>query len=176
MFEKIIILLLFIILFVYIYIIKKYKNNITNDKKNILLFKYDYFSVKVFIYFLIPFYILKILAITIFWKTDSIDKISVIMILFLFLVMEIIFVLFILKKKIVMEESLFIYSTLFFTKKIEYKGLQIYFDDRGNTYIYKNKRKLLKLIIYIKNFQLLEDKIIKINGYECIKNINVNYN
>lgn len=98
------------------------------------------------------------------------------MILFLFLVMEIIFVLFILKKKIVMEESLFIYSTLFFTKKIEYKGLQIYFDDRGNTYIYKNKRKLLKLIIYIKNFQLLEDKIIKINGYECIKNINVNYN
>ncbi len=74
MFEKIIILLLFIILFVYIYIIKKYKNNITNDKKNILLFKYDYFSVKVFIYFLIPFYILGILAITIFWKTDSIDK------------------------------------------------------------------------------------------------------
>lgn len=50
MFEKIIILLLFIILFVYIYIIKKYKNNITNDKKNILLFKYDYFSVKVFLY------------------------------------------------------------------------------------------------------------------------------
>lgn len=170
MFEKIIILLLFIILFVYIkYIVKKYKNNITNDKKNILLFKYDYFSVKVFIYFLIPFYILGILAITIFWKTDSIDKISAIMILFLFLVMEIIFVLFILKKKIVMEESLFIYSTLFFTKKIEYKGLQIYFDDRGNTYIYKNKRKLLKLTIYIKNFQLLEDKIIKINGYECIK-------
>ena len=57
--------------------------HITNDKKNILLFKYDYFSVKVFIYFLIPFYILGILAITIFWKTKNIDKILTIALLFI---------------------------------------------------------------------------------------------
>ena len=169
MFEKIIILLLFTISFVYIkYIIKKYKNNSSNDKLNILLLDYSFYQLKVFIYFLIPFYILLILAITISWKTDSIDKILTITILFLFLVMEIIFVLFILKKKIVMEESLFIYSTLFYTKKIDYKNLQIYYN-RGNTYIYKNKQKIIKLNSYIKNYQLLIDKIIEINGYECIK-------
>lgn len=169
MFEKIIILLLFIISFVYIkYIIKKYKNNSNNDKSNILLLDYSFYPLNVFIYFLIPFYILLILAITISWKTDSIDKILTITILFLFLVMEIIFVLFILKKKIVMEESLFIYSTLFYTKKIDYKNLQIYYN-RGNAYIYNNKQKIIKLNFYIKNYQLLVDKIIEINGYECIK-------
>ena len=94
MFEKIIILLLFIISFVYIkYIIKKYKNNSSNDKPNILLLDYSFFQLNVFIYFLIPFYILLILAITISWKTDSIDKILTITILFLFLVIEIIFLL-----------------------------------------------------------------------------------
>lgn len=169
MFEKIMILLLFIISFVYIkYVIKKYKNNSKNNKSNILLLEYSFYHLKVFIYFLIPFYILLILAITIFWKTDNIDKILTITILFLFLLMSIIFVLFILKKKIVMQESLFIYSTLFYTKKFEYKGLQIYYN-RGNTYIYKNKQKLIKLNSYIKNYQLLIDKIIEINGYECIK-------
>lgn len=67
-----------------------------------------------------------------------------------------------------MEESLFIYSTLFFTKKFEYKNLQIYYDIE-NTYIYKNKQKVIKLTLHIKNYQLLIDKIIEINGYECIK-------
>ncbi len=169
MYEKIIILLLFIILMVYMkYIIKKYKDNSNNDKSNILILEYSFFQLKVFIYFLVPFYILIILAITIFWKTDNIDKILTITIMFLFLVISIIFVLFILKKRIVMEESLFIYSTLFCTKKIEYKDLQIYYN-RGNTYIYKNKQKIIKLNSYIKNYQLLIDKIIEINGYECIK-------
>ena len=67
-----------------------------------------------------------------------------------------------------MEESLFIYSTLFYTKKIEYKTLQIYYN-RGNAYIYKNRKKIIKLNLYIKHYQLLVDKIIEINGYECIK-------
>lgn len=169
MFEKIIILLLFIILFVYIkYVIKKYKSNSSNDKSNLLLLEYSFYQLNVFIYFLIPFYILLILTITIFWKTDNINKILTITILFLFLVMEIIYVLFILKKKIVMEESLFIYSTLFYTKKIEYKNLQIYYN-RGNVYIYNNKQKIIKLNFHIKNYRLLVDKIIEINGYECIK-------
>lgn len=169
MFERIIIILLFIISFVYIkYVIKKYKNNSNNDKSNILLLDYSFFSLNVFIYFLIPFYILMILVINFFWKTDNIDKILTITLLFLFLVMQIIYVLFILKKKIVMEESLFIYSTLFYTKKIEYKTLQIYYN-RGNAYIYKNRKKIIKLNFYIKHYQLLVDKIIEINGYECIK-------
>ena len=169
MFEKIIILLLFTISFVYIkYIIKKYKNNSSNDKLNILLLDYSFYQLNVFIYFLIPFYILLILAITISWKTDSIDKILTITILFLFLVIEIIFLLLILKKKIVIEESLFIYSTLFYTKKIDYKNLQIYYN-RGNVYIYNKKHKIIKLNFHIKNYQLLVDKIIEINGYKCIK-------
>lgn len=169
MFEKIIILLLFIISFVYIkYIIKKYKNSSKNNKSNLLLLEYSFYQSKVFIYFLIPFYILLILAITIFWKTENIDKILTITILFIFLIISIIFVLFVLKKRIVMEDSLFIYTTLFYTKKIEYKDLQIYYN-RGNTYIYKNKQKIIKLNSYIKNYQLLIDKIIEINGYECIK-------
>ena len=67
-----------------------------------------------------------------------------------------------------MEDSLFIYTTLFYTKKIEYNDLQIYYN-RGNTYIYKNKQKIIKLNSYIKNYQLLIEKIIEINGYECIK-------
>ena len=135
MFEKIIILLLFIILFIYIkYVIKKYKNSSKNNESNILLLEYSFYQLKVFIYFLIPFYILLILTITIFWKTDNIDKILTISTLFIFLVISIIFVLFILKKRIVMEDSLFIYTTLFYTKKIEYKDLQIYYN-RENTYI-----------------------------------------
>ena len=169
MFEKIIILLLFIILFIYIkYVIKKYKYSSKNNESNILLLEYSFYQLKVFIYFLIPFYILLILAITIFWKTENIDKILTITILFIFLIISIIFVLFVLKKRIVMEDSLFIYTTLFYTKKIEYKDLQIYYN-RGNTYIYKNKQKIIKLNSYIKNYQLLIDKIIEINGYECIK-------
>lgn len=169
MFEKIIILLLFIILFIYIkYVIKKYKNSSKNNKSNILLLEYSFYQLKVFIYFLIPFYILLILTITIFWKTDNIDKIVTITILLIFLIISIIFVLFVLKKRIVMEDSLFIYTTLFYTKKIEYKDLQIYYN-RGNTYIYKNKQKIIKLNSYIKNYQFLIDKIIEINGYECIK-------
>ena len=171
MFEKIIILLLFIILFIYIkYVIKKYKNSSKNNESNLLLLEYSFYQLKVFIYFLIPFYILLILTITIFWKTDNIDKILTISTLFIFLVISIIFVLFILKKRIVMEDSLFIYTTLFYTKKFEYKDLQIYYN-RGNTYIYKNKQKIIKLNPYIKNYQLLIDKIIEINGYECIKKI-----
>ena len=169
MFEKIIILILFIISFVYIkYIIKKYKNSSKNNKSNLLLLEYNFYQLKAFIYFLIPFYILLILAITIFWKTENIDKILTITISFIFLIISIIFVLFVLKKRIVMEDSLFIYTTLFYTKKIEYKDLQIYYN-RGNTYIYKNKQKIIKLNSYIKNYQLLIDKIIEINGYECIK-------
>lgn len=169
MFEKIIILLLFIILFVYIkYVIKPYKKSIKNNKSNLLFLNYSVYQLKTFIYFLIPFYILLILAITIFWESGNIDKILAITILLLYLVISIIFVLFILKKRIVMEDSLFIYTTLFYTKKIEYKDLQIYYN-RGNTYIYKNKQKIIKLNSYIKNSQLLIDKIIEINGYECIK-------
>lgn len=171
MFEKIIILLLFIISFVYIKCItKKYKNSSKNNKSNLLLLEYSFYQLKVFIYFLIPFYILLILVITIFWKTENIDKILTITILFIFLIISIILVLFVLKKRIVMEDSLFIYTTLFYTKKIEYKDLQIYYN-RGNTYIYKNKQKIIKLNSYIKNYQLLIDKIIEINGYECIKKI-----
>ena len=133
-----------------------------------MLLDYSFYPLNVFIYFLIPFYILWILAITIFWKTDNIDKILAITTLLIFLVASNIFVLFILKKSILMEDSLFIYTTLFYRKKFKYKDLKIYYN-RGNTYIYKNKKKIIKLNSYIKNFQLLIDKIIEINGYECIK-------
>lgn len=169
MFEKIIILTLFIISFLYMkYIIKKYRENCNNSKMNILLFDYSVYKLNVFIYFLIPFYIFIILFITIFWNTDSIDKILTTIMLLLFLLILIIFILIILRKKIIIEENVFTLSTLFYTKKFEYKGLEVYYN-RGNIYIYKGKKKLLKLNCYIKNFQLLVDMIIKKNGFECIK-------
>lgn len=142
MFEKIIILLLFIISFVYIkYIIKKYKNSSKNNKSNLLLLEYSFYQLKVFIYFLIPFYILLILAITIFWKTENIDKILTITILFIFLIISIIFVLFVLKikKRIVMEDSLFIYTTLFYTKKLNIKICRFIIIEEIHIFIKINK-------------------------------------
>ena len=166
--EIITIILLVLILFIYIqYILKQYKINKKTTNKNILIRDYNFLNLNTFIYFLIPFYLIIIPILIFFWKSDSIDKALVLIIFDILLIIQVIYCLIILSKKIELKEKTFIYSKLLFKKEYEYQGLELYYHIEKRI-IYKGKRKIMKLSIYIINHQSLIDKIIEINGYECI--------
>jgi len=178
MFEVTIILLLAIISFIYIkFILLKYnkvrKVNTKKDMKrvqkdNVILLDLLIKTLKIFVKLLIPGYIILILFLVIFLDTQDSDIFLTIIIFMIMLICQVFYPLLVLYKKIVVKENTFEYYTLFFKKEYEYKNLKIYSCSNGNEYIYKGRKRILKLTISMWNSQVLIDKIIQINGYDCI--------
>ena len=166
------ILFIFVILLLHIqFVIKMYKKQKKNRNKNILLLDYDFYQISVYVYFIIPLQLFLLLLVTIFCNIKSKDIIHGILIILIFLTLAFLYTLIILKKKVVLEENEFIYSTLFFKKRYEYKGLEIRHPVMGRLYtgpyVYKDNKKILKLHFFLKNTESLEKRIIKANGREC---------
>ena len=71
------------------------------------------------------------------------------------------------KRKIIICENYFIYSSLLFTKTVDYKDLKLSFK-KENMYIFKDNKKILRIKMFVDNSKYLKHKIIEINRRDCI--------
>ena len=71
------------------------------------------------------------------------------------------------KRKIIIKDNYFVYSSLLFTKTIEYKDLKISYK-KDKIYIYRDDKIILRIDRIIENAKYLTSKIIETNGRKCI--------
>jgi hypothetical protein len=71
------------------------------------------------------------------------------------------------KRKILIKDNYFVYSSLLFTKTIEYKDLKISYK-KDEIYIYRDDKIILRINRIIENSKYLTHKIIEVNGRKCI--------
>lgn len=71
------------------------------------------------------------------------------------------------KRKIAIYENYFTYSSLLFTKTVEYQDLKFFFK-KEKIYIFKDDKIILRINRNIENSKYLTSKIIETNGRNCI--------
>ena len=71
------------------------------------------------------------------------------------------------KRKIIIKDNYFVYSSLLFTKTIEYKDLKISYK-KDKIHIYRDDKIILRINRIIENSKYLTSKIIETNGRNCI--------
>ena len=71
------------------------------------------------------------------------------------------------KRKIIIKDNYFVYSSLLFTKTIEYKDLKISYK-KDKIHIYRDDKIILRINRIIENAKYLTSKIIETNGRNCI--------
>ena len=71
------------------------------------------------------------------------------------------------KRKIIIKDNYFVYSSLLFTKTIKYEDLKISYK-KEKIYVYRNDKIILRINRNIENSKYLTHKIIETNGRNCI--------
>jgi hypothetical protein len=71
------------------------------------------------------------------------------------------------KRKIIIKDNYFVYSSLLFTKTVKYEDLKISYK-KEKIYVYRDDKIILRINRNIENSKYLTHKIIETNGRNCV--------
>ncbi len=167
MFRIIVCLFLLVVFIFYIkYAVMGYKKNKAIKNSNLIRYDYHFMGVGVFLVVAAVYFVL-ILGMTLFANIEDITIRRTIMAFGVILMCMIGYVLWVMRKKIILGKDSFTYTTLFRTKVAKYNEIEVYMDNYGHDHFYKGNRKILKVSIYMENSLKLTRKLVQVNGCGC---------